>query len=78
MGSPDDRDFDSPAEERLGDHLALMRVEAPISRPGLTWAVLRTLRWQRALLTPLRAGSAIAFGLFGALRGLLGGGRRAS
>lgn len=61
-------DFDSAAERRLDEHLELVRAEPPASDPRLTRGVVRTVRWQRALIVPIRMASAVAVGLVAGVR----------
>jgi hypothetical protein len=70
-----DHDFASPAEERLDTHMELVRSEPPAAGQSLTRRVFRTLRWQRLLVVPLRAGAALAYGLIQGVRTLLLGRR---
>jgi hypothetical protein len=73
MTTPDDeRDFASLAEHRLNAHLEALREPALASEAGITRSVANTLRWQRMVLVPLRAGGAIAYGLLEGVRLVLG------
>jgi hypothetical protein len=74
--TPPDRDFESPAEERLDSHLELVRSEPPAPSRSLTRRIFRTLRWQRLLILPLRAIGAVANGVAAGVRVLVAGGRR--
>jgi hypothetical protein len=65
----------SPAERRLGDHLQLLRAQAPQPPTALVARILRGARWQRAVRRPLMTiamlGAAVADGirlLFGSPR----------
>jgi hypothetical protein len=75
--TPPEPDFESAAEERLDSHLELVRSDPPAPGRSLTRRVFRTLRWQRVLMVPLRAVSAVAQGVLAGVRALLTG-RRSS
>ena len=43
----------TPAERRLTQHLELLRASPPTGTPQLVTAVIRGVRWQRAVRDPL-------------------------
>lgn len=63
----------TPAEERLREHLRVMREDGPRPDPSLIDRVVRTARWQRTLRMPLRAAGALAAALGEGIVVLLGG-----
>jgi hypothetical protein len=64
----------TPAERRLGRHLALLH-DLPDSPASLTQRVMRTARWQRAVRSPLLAVAHIASAAAETVRVLIGGRR---
>ncbi len=60
--SADDNDVDdlSPAEQRLSEHLELLRTTAPSAGPELAALIVRRARWQRAMRDPLLLVGAVA------------------
>jgi len=73
--TPPDRDFESPAEQRLDSHLEIVRAEPPAPGRSLTRRIFRTLRWQRVLIVPLRAVAAVTSGVLAGVRTLIAGRR---
>lgn len=69
-GDPLDPEHASPAEERLGEHLALLRNSPPRYEPALVPSVLRAARWQRAVRGPLIALGRLTIALTSSIRGL--------
>ena len=67
-----DDEFASSAERPLSAHMDVLRGQAPSPDGRVTDSVLRTLRWQRVVLLPLRAGAGIGTGLLHGVLGLLG------
>lgn len=67
----------TPAEERVREHLAVLREgeDAPAA-PGLAPRVLRAARWQRAVRAPLQAVGQLGAAAFDGVR-LVTGARRA-
>jgi hypothetical protein len=57
----------TPAEQRLDEHLALLR-DAPQAPSTLTNHVVRTARWQRSVRSPLLAVAHIASAAVDAMR----------
>jgi hypothetical protein len=57
----------SPADQRLDEHLALLRTDGPAGDRALAARIARAARWQGAVRTPLRAAAsllgAVAHGL---------------
>ena len=49
----------SPADDRLDEHLQLLRVGAPTGDQALAARIARTARWQGAVRTPLRAAASL-------------------
>jgi hypothetical protein len=68
----------SPAERRLGDHLALLRTEAPQPPGTMVSTILHNARWQRALRRPLLTIAALAASVAEGVRLLLGSTRNGS
>ncbi len=50
----------TPVERRLTDHLQLLRASPPTAGPQLVGAVIRGVRWQRAIREPLVLAGAVA------------------
>ena len=74
---PEPREERSPAEQRLGEHLELIRVSGPEPGRSLVRRIVRTARWQRALRAPLLVVGMIAAAVTDGLLRLVGsGGRR--
>jgi hypothetical protein len=63
----------TPAEERLRQHLRLLREDTDQVDASLTERVVRAARWQRALRTPLRLAGVLAAALGEGIVVLLGG-----
>jgi hypothetical protein len=62
----------SPAEERLAEHLELLkRDERDVGDKALAHHVVRTARWQRILRTPIQVAASIAGAAIDGLRALL-------
>ncbi len=53
----------TPAQERLREHLGVLRGNAPKPDPSLIERVGRAARWQRVVRTPLRAAGMLAAAL---------------
>lgn len=68
-------DADSPAEHALETRLDVLRAVPPQADPGMAGAVVRTVRWQRAMRASLVLGGLLARAAADAL-GLLVGRRR--
>jgi hypothetical protein len=66
----------SPAQERLDEHLELLRAEDPGPGRSLAPRIVRTARWQRALRAPVQVAAAVVGAVIDALSGLMGGRRR--
>ncbi len=64
----------SRAEERLSEHLAVLRSDPPRSEQALVPRVVRAARWQAALRGPLLAVGRLASALRSGFLGLLGTG----
>ena len=72
MTDGDDAEFSSPSEEDLHSKLDVVRngPRAPVGH--LTTSVVRTLRWQALIVLPVTGALAIASGLAGGFRVLVG------
>ncbi len=72
MNRPEDTpDELSPAEQRLHEHLAVLREDAPPAPTTIVKRVVRSARWQRAIRRPLQAIGALSATVGHALRLLL-------
>ena len=49
----------SPADDRLDQHLELLRVDAPSGDQALAARIARTARWQGAVRAPLKAAASL-------------------
>jgi hypothetical protein len=58
----------TPAEQRLREHLKLLRDDAPQAPRAVVSRVVRSARWQRAIRQPLLAIGALAGAIGHALR----------
>jgi hypothetical protein len=76
--SADDSPPPSPAQERLDEHLELLRVDDPSPGRSLAPRIVRTARWQRALRAPVQVAAAVVGAVIDALSGLVGGRRRST
>ena len=65
-----------PAEQRLGDHLELLRTSPPSPGTTLVPRVVRRARWQGYLQAPLRVVGMIGVAFVQGLATLLGGSRK--
>lgn len=63
----------SPAENRLAEHLELLRVDQPSQGDSLARRILRRARWQRAVRTPAVVTARLLGAMVSAAGGLLGG-----
>ncbi|MDQ6746243.1 MAG: hypothetical protein M3Z27_09565 [Actinomycetota bacterium] len=70
-GSRDDREETTAAEQRLGEHLQLLRTDAPQAPALIVGRVIRSARWQRAVRRPLLAIGGLTATVGHALRLLL-------
>ncbi len=70
-GSGDDRDESTAAEQRLGEHLQLLRADAPQAPALIARRVIRSARWQSAVRRPLLAIGGLTATVGHALRLLL-------
>ncbi len=52
---PDDHDQLSPAEQRLHEHLEVLRQDAPQASDATVSRIVRSARWQQAIRRPLLA-----------------------
>ncbi len=68
----------SPAEQRLSEHLELLRADPPTAAPELITRIVRTARWQVAIRDPLVLVGAVATALGESVRLLLGAGTSAT
>lgn len=50
---PDPPDERSPAEQRLNEHLQLLKTDLPQPSVALVRRIVRAARWQRAIRRPL-------------------------
>lgn len=66
----------TPAERRLEEHLALLRMDPPQPSVALVPRIVHTARWQRAVRRPLLAMGALVGALFDGLRLVFGQGPR--
>jgi hypothetical protein len=62
----------SPAEQRLSEHLDLIRASPPTAAPELIARILRRVRWQRAIRDPLLLMGAVVSAIGDSLRLLIG------
>jgi hypothetical protein len=67
---------DGPAEARVAEHLALLRVDAPGPSAALVRRVMRSARLQRLLRQPVRVVGMIAAAVVTGVAALLGARRR--
>ena len=65
-----------PAEQRLGEHLELLRTSPPAPGAALVPRVVRRARWQGYLQEPLRVVGMIGVAFAQGLASLLGGSRK--
>jgi hypothetical protein len=63
MTAGENRDDLTPAEQRLAQHLQLLRSSPPTATPYLVPRVIRGVRWQRAVRDPLLFVGAVAAAL---------------
>jgi hypothetical protein len=68
----------SPAEERLDEHLGLLRREEAEADASLTDRIVSTARWQRALRGPVAAIASVVGAVVDGLTSLVGGRKRRS
>jgi hypothetical protein len=68
----------SPAEERLDEHLELLRREEAEADTSLTHRIVSTARWQRALRAPVSAIASVVGAVLDGLTALVGGRRKRS
>jgi hypothetical protein len=66
-----------PAEQRLGEHLELLRTSPPSPGTALVPRVVRRARWQGYLQETLRVVGMIGLAFAQGLASLLGGSRKA-
>ncbi|MFZ0040605.1 MAG: hypothetical protein WAK93_04805 [Solirubrobacteraceae bacterium] len=66
----------SPPERALNNHLELLRLSPPESRPGIVARIVRTARWQHAVRRPVLAIAAVAAAALDGIRLLFLGSRR--
>jgi len=59
-GPGDTSDYLTPAEQRLYEHLAVLREDAPRAPATIVKRVARSARWQRAIRRPLQAIGALS------------------
>lgn len=72
MNPPEDIPDDlTPAEQRLHQHLAVLREDAPPAPTTIVKRVIRSARWQRAIRRPLQAIGALSATVGRGLRLLL-------
>jgi hypothetical protein len=71
MSPPEPLEDLSPAEQRLAQHLSLLR-HGPPAPSSLAGRVIRTARWQHAVSSPLRVAVSFAAAAGDAIRLLLG------
>ena len=64
----------SPAEQRLSEHLELLRANPPTAAPDLIGRIVRTARWQAAVRDPLVLVGAVALALGESIRLVFGAG----
>ena len=62
----------SPAEQRLDEHLELLRANPPTATPDLITRIVRTARWQAAVRDPLVLIGAVAMSLGESIRLVFG------
>jgi hypothetical protein len=67
-GPPPDPDELTPAEQRLHEHLELLRQDAPQAPASIVSSVIHSARWQRAIRQPLLAIGTLAGAVGHALR----------
>jgi hypothetical protein len=72
MNAYDSRDPLSPAERRLGEHLALLRDVSESPPPTLTRRIVHAARWQRTLREPIVAIANLAAAVGEGIRMLIG------
>jgi hypothetical protein len=65
-----------PAEQRLGEHLELLRTSPPAPGAALVPRVVRRARWQGYLQEPLRVVGMLGVAFAQGLASLLGGSRK--
>ena len=70
-----DEPVPGPAEQRLGEHLELLRTSPPAPGATLVPRVVRRARWQGYLQEPLRVVGMIGVAFAHGLASLLGGSR---
>ncbi len=68
----------SPAEQRLSEHLALLRDSPPMPAADMIDRIVRSARWQAAIRDPLVLAGAVAAALGDGIRMLLGASGAAS
>lgn len=69
MTTPDNpSETPSPAERRLGEHLQLLRADAPTPPARMVPSIVRAVRWQRAIRRPLLAVGTLAATVGDAIR----------
>jgi hypothetical protein len=74
VSSPEECEPLTPAEQRLREHLLLLR-DTPEAPASLAGRVLHTARWQHTLRPPLFAVAHLAAAAADAIRLILGGSR---
>jgi hypothetical protein len=62
----------SPAQQRLDEHLELLRQDEPRGHEELVHHIVQRARWQRALRAPVQLAASIVASVSDALRSLLG------
>jgi hypothetical protein len=67
---------EGPAERRVAEHLALLRVDPPTAPTALVRRIVRSVRFQRLLRQPLRVAGMIATAAVAGAVALLGLRRR--
>lgn len=65
---PPSHEDQSPAEQRLSEHLQLLQADPPQGSPQIVALVVRRARWQRMLRQPLLAIAALTASIADALR----------
>ena len=67
----------SPADDRLDEHLELLRADAPTGDDALAARIARAARWQGAVRAPLTAAASLLGAVAHGLAALIGAGGRA-
>jgi hypothetical protein len=73
-----DQDAATPAEARVHELLAPLGQATPETSPALVPAIVRTVRWQRAVREVLLEAGAVVSAIGGGLRAMAGLGRSGS